>query len=641
MANEFNKEKIVPKEKKRGAFRLIGIVIPNITKPEMVLGYVLLDVKNYKIIPVIPNQFITMIKHYTFENVMWNAELEEIESTETNVKDYKKKIMQFDGNGKVIGNHGYTILAKIISGNEVGFKILDYNLRIADVREDVLIKTVQGNKIPILNAKIREGTQISALKDSFHEIYKEKDKNSGKRKTLAETKEEHNRHLEKIIARFKRSVIDMSMFANFSVVNTFPEGALNDKAHKRFIKDLNIFVKEYAKIHHPSIVEKAELIYGKSKGKLEYEKAVGIMMACMFVDTFITKKFSAKRPFIGIDREWVSAQFFNNKFKKLLESTKYTELVDMLNVITTEQKYLSLVKEKMVTTCLVDHNYYPRARTSKAYRDYIIEDYAHSKAEDGFELVAKLYNIYASIKNAEIKRYLSMLPICETIGRVELKKEKKKANEVIVKLNMRSQKGIRNIGYCVNPKEAGNIHEENILYTKKPLRYVLEDTNLSKAEESAIIKKSTCFGDMLFAGKLLRIKEYGLSEILRGKHFMLPYDYRGSEREKEVIRLINESIMTILAIYNLELAIYLNDKYKFVDLDLDAIGHEEFPLEEEDKIYYQTGGKFNKSEIIKNTSWSGLSNMPMGLRTAIALNATNSVPLELEKLLNYLYTNID
>jgi len=201
---------------------------------------------------------------------------------------------------------------------------------------------------------------------------------------------------------------------------------------------------------------------------------------------------------------------------------------------------------------------------------------------------------------------------------------------------MRTQKGIRNIGYTILEKEAGTISEDNILYSRSPLRYVFENGYISKAEAKEIMSKSTCFGDMYFANKLAKIRKEGLYGL--GKQVDNIYQrYYTKFTELDITQLAIESIMIILAVYNLDLALYLNKKHKYVDIDLDSVGHEEFPLTDKDKIYYQTGGKYNQSVLLKNKSWSGLSTMPMGLRTAIALNATNSVPLELEDLLNYLY----
>lgn len=641
MSNDFNnKIKIVPKEKKRGVFRLIGVVIPDLNRAETILGYVLLDVQNYKPVSVTAEQFITVLKNYTFENVLWDEKSKTIISTESNVKDYKKKVMQFNSNLTVIGNKGYTILAKIISGDEIGYKVLDYNLKVVDVREADLIQTVESNKVPLLNAKIVEGSYISALKDKFQEIQKEK--SSSKNTTTAQgtqSKECHTRHLEKIIDRFKRSVIDRSTFNNLGVVDTFPQNCGNDKVHKRFKKDLLIYLNEYAKVKHPRIVEMANRIYGD-----EDEKLVGILIACMYVDTFINKKFTIERPFVGISKDWVTAQLFNQKFNNLMNTIVPIDLWKMVLIITGEQRFLISSEEQIPNTTFVDKSYYPRARTKLVFKERIIKTYTDSKSPQ----LREIYRIYSEgISNPLIKSYLSMLPICETISKLDKKQNNFKIPDVFIDLNMKSLKGVKAIGYCVNEKEAHTISDETVIYKNKRLRYIFSDIKVSKPEIKEIIKMSTCFGDMYFAAKLLTIREKFIEpDIIRngdfeyyvcGDHFRLPKSYDFNTEGSEIINFVIESIMIILSIYNLDLALYLNKKYHFVNLDLESIGYEEFPLDDSDNAYYQTGGRFNKLKLRKNSSWSGLSNMPMGLRTAISLSATNSVPLEIEKLLNYLY----
>lgn len=632
--SDFRKERPVKKDKMRGKFRLIGLIVPSMQQSDMVLGYVIIDMSNFKIIQVIPEQFIMMLKNYTFENVKLNSSSRSIESTDTNVKDYKKKMMRFNRNLKLIGDFGYNVLAKVIMGNEVKYRVLIYdsnngNLVPKDLSEEMLVNLIDGDVIPLYNAKI-VGGGISALKDNFSEIYVEV--KQPKEKSKAQTKEAHERHLEKILNRFKRSVIDMSRFTTFNVVDTFPSGIAKDKAHNRFMKDLKIFYKEYAEKHNSNVIEIANSIYGETKGKEVYEKLVSIMITIMFYDTFVNKKYSIERPFVGLGREWVKEQLMNSKCKELIEkvaqSSGNKDLANMINIINLEQIYLIATERELGKKDLIDSSYYPRAHTSSRYREIILNETKN-------KIVIEIYKLYKEIGNKELKRYLSLLPVCETLEREETKRIKAQKKKVLVKLNMKTQKGIKSIGFCVNPKEDGLITEVNKLYKNKPLRYVLGETNISLYEQGEIIKQSTCFGDMAFSAKLLKLKENGIYE-LRKNIYIEPY-YDSTEEEIEVVNLVIESIMIILAVYNLDLALYLNEKYNFVDLDLESIGREYFPLDDKDKIYYQTGGKFNKGELVVGEPWRGLSKMPMGLRNAISLNATNSVPLELEYLLNYLY----
>ena len=214
---------------------------------------------------------------------------------------------------------------------------------------------------------------------------------------------------------------------------------------------------------------------------------------------------------------------------------------------------------------------------------------------------------------------------------------------------MSSNIGIKAIGYTIKKSEEGRTSKDNKLYgPNKPLRYAMADVDevLSKGELAEIFKRTTCLGDLLITRKLLLVEFENELGPYYSKYSNGEYDYAvgglNSANDNEIL-LYKESLMIILAIYNLELAKYLNEKYNLVDLDLDEIGHEDFNLDENDKIYYQTGCKFNRPVIVRNMSWGKekVSEMPQGLRGAISLNTSMDLDYYVDYILDILYQDLN
>lgn len=255
-------------------------------------------------------------------------------------------------------------------------------------------------------------------------------------------------------------------------------------------------------------------------------------------------------------------------------------------------------------------------------------DVLNVASSNGFEDVAEALRVVNDLTDGTIRVYEG--------GRVVLDKNQNLVEYVSMFVNKRVSKrenlqheeynpatfdyesvqGIEVLGYTVN-KARVKQEVKSPMYTKPiKLRWALEGIDRLPCDTDFILDNITCFGDLELMRKV--IKHHG--QFLHPRYI-----------DPEICKLKAEAYLFILACNNLVLAEYVNKMCdNFSKLPLTEINKEKFPLDENDKLFYLSGGKFNRSINLKTTeSWSNpsdskgaLSSFTGGYFAAMALYMT-------------------
>ena len=245
-----------------------------------------------------------------------------------------------------------------------------------------------------------------------------------------------------------------------------------------------------------------------------------------------------------------------------------------------------------------------------AYRDAVIlgEDVKRPKIDN-------------DILNSIATRFVSItLDLKKKAEKFAERERKRKIRYNPAEFDYSTEETLNKLGYTVNKELVGK-GVNSIIYGDINLRWIFDNLNLGKRfDETKYLNLINCFGDVELMRKIKKAVDYNT----------------------EVMTEVGKAFLGIIAIYNLPLAKEFNKDFcNFRGIDLDTIGKERFVLNNNDRLFYESGGKFNKSKELRfNESWgyNDMNRLTDGLLSAMALHLNITDEVEYELLYQWRYT---
>lgn len=560
-----NTPKTKEKVEYRGDYRIVGLV----EVASKHVGYVLADTKTYQIKLFTITQTTELLKQAKFEN----AEL--TESGITNTECSMDRLMKFNQQGKVIANKGVTILGRIIDEAEttIGFRVLNQEGHIVNLRADDLLKAVKASNLYVVNGKIvNQGgsTFVSAIKGNFKRIEIEEipqdvrdNLSTHPTKSAELVAEEHRNFLMKIISKQATK-----FFAKGQVkVRDLPE------------KSNRIFLKEVVKDKFPVLMDK-EL-------NLDFAEVKAVTILLLLSQGLGIPKWNSRKQFSGVlqpkEKLTVCGTYFswNEDLGKLKEYIP----VPKQKYVKTPRVIRSPFSEEIIKAIKTYDKTGDVTKFLKAYNNHLKHEYTSNAGYIDREVLNKIkmpllrsflasfYNEYALRKG----RYL--------------KHEDIKYNTAT--LDYSTVEGVEELGLTLDGRRHGTV-VPSILYSRKAGEKSRNGLNIFGGVKLRYVYRHMPFSNEVLQKFSNNVSCYGDLKILEDISILCHYHQEAQVPLYEYHTEFSFYIF-ILAMHNPEFA-KLIENYMgiYVPFNIDEVAKEDFFLKDEDKLYYQSGLRFNR-----------------------------------------------
>ena len=601
-----NKPKTREKVEYRGDYRIVGLLEVNGKHA----GYVLADTKTYQIKLFTITQTTELLKQAKFENAELTAN--GIVNTECSMD----RLMRFNQQGAVIANKGVTILGRIVDDKEgtIGFRVLNQEGHVVNLRAEDLVKAVKHSNLYVVNGKsvaTGDSTFISAIRGSFkrieiEEIPREARENlaSHPTKSSEQVAQEHRNFVMKILSRTATKFFNTGQVK----VKDLPE-----KLNRIFLKEV---VKDKFPLFHDKELDFAEV------------KAVSVLLLL--------------GQGVGIPR-WNSRKQFNGvlqpKEKLTISGTNFT--YDLQN----KAKEHVIVPNK-------DYVFTPRTYR-KPFSDKIIS------LADNYDKTGDVVALLSAYNNHLDNKYISNNGYIDNMALEEIKnpllrgfaaslfneyakykgnqKEREKLSYNTASLDYSTVEGVEELGLTLDASRHGQV-VPSVLYSDKKGKQSRNELLIHGGAKLRYVYRHMDFKDDVLQKFSNNVSCYGDLKILEDISILCHYHQEAHVPLQEFHTEFSFYLF-VLAMHNPEFA-KLIENYMgiYAPFNIDEVAKENFFLKEEDKIYYQSGLRFNRGvEIYQGSSFAylDLNDIPKATLEAfnvhmasVAFNSkTNQIPL--------------
>lgn len=565
-----NKPKTREKVEYRGDYRIVGLLEFNGKH----VGYMLADTKTYQIKMFTITQTTELLKRAKFEN----AEL--TESGITNTECAMDRLMRFNQQGQVIANKGVTILGRITDDSEatIGFRILNQEGHVVNLRAEDLVNSVKNSSVYVVNGKaVTTGgtTFISAIRGNFkrieiEEIPQDDRENlaSHPTKSIEQVAQEHRNFLMKILSKQATR-----LFATGQVkVRDLPE------------KSNRIFLKEVVKEKFPLLTDK-EL-------KLDFAEVKAVSILLLLNEGMGIPKWNSRKQFVGVlqpkEKITVCGTYFtwsedldkmkeyitvpNNNYVKTPRQIRKPYSKEIIKAVSTYDKTGDVVKFLNAFNNHLKHEYldndgYINKEVLEAVKTPILRS-----------LLSSFYNEYALRKSRHLKR--------------------EGVKYDTASLDYFTVEGVEEFGLTLDARRHGQI-VPSVLYSDKGGTKALNGVTIFGGAKLRYVYQYMQFNDDVLQKFSNNVSCYGDLKILEDISILCYYHQEAGVPLQEFHTEFSFYLF-VLAMHNPEFA-RLIENYMgiYVPFNIEDVAKENFFLKEEDKIYYQSGLRFNRAVDIQ------------------------------------------
>lgn len=570
-----NKPKSREKVEYRGDYRIVGLLEVNGKHA----GYVLADTKTYQIKLFTITQTTELLKQAKFENAELTAN--GIVNTECSMD----RLMRFNQQGAVIANKGVTILGRIVDDKEgtIGFRVLNQEGLVVNLRAEDLVNAVKHSNLYVVNGKAvstDDSTFISAIKGSFkrieiEEIPKDVRENlsSHPTKSAEQVAQEHRNFLMKILSRTATKLFNTGQVK----VKDLPE-----KLNRIFLKEV---VKDKFPLFHTKELDFAEV------------KAVSVLL--LLGQGVGIPRWNSRKQFNGVLEPRAKISIGKTSFAfKLNDESKEHVTIPSKDYVIVPRPIRKPFSEKIIT--LADN--YDRTGDVVAilniYNNHLKGKYVSNNGYVDNEALAEiknpllrsfaasLYNEYAKYKGTER----------------DLDSTKYNTGT----LDYATVEGVEEFGITLDAGRHGRV-VPSVLYSDKggiksrsgvtmfggaKLRYAYRYMQFNDDVLQKFSNNVSCYGDLKILEDISILCHFHQEAQVSLHEFHTEFSF----------------YLFVLAMHNPEFA-KLIENYRgiYVPFNIDEVAKENFFLKEEDKIYYQSGLRFNRAvDIRRGESYGNL-----------------------------------
>lgn len=320
--------------KYKGDLRIVGIVI---NADKKTLGYVIMTEKNQQFKMYTEAQTKVLLRKFKFVNAELDGDF--IKNTECAMN----KLMQFNTNMQVVGNHGVTVLAKIsVNGKQYGYRAMDHNGKIVDLTEAEVIKLKEFGT-ELINAKVvsKNGKEfVSAIKGEFTQIDKQSIADIKNKSDSKESNWRKAKRRDKLERVWCHTILRKSIVAHAG--SWFPYWAMtyrqpvypDIKADYNFGKTIEIMAKEIVPKHikteeHKRVLKKLLDKYLSVTDKHVYpsKKIENVMLAVGLAQFVLIDNPELENRILSKPKELLNKSIYNDLYELGLTIHEYEGLV--------------------------------------------------------------------------------------------------------------------------------------------------------------------------------------------------------------------------------------------------------------------------------------------------------------------------
>lgn len=570
-----------------GEFRIIGTVWRD---ARTLLGYVILHIPTLK--PAL--RPIEMVKKMLQASRFENAELTngEIVNTECSMD----RLFKYNSKMALVENRGIHILAEIhVNGKTMGYRVLSSDGKCSDLTEKALLDLVdiEGDPKVLVNAKVvttDSGRHISAIKKPFKVINREVLTENAPAKTVvaSASKAHHRRYLSKATETY---------FRQFCFKGQINDGYLMTmKACKRMVRFLREVVAHNT-TPFQALTDTVEIL-GRYTSHLNNNKPsitelrMAVATGQDIINTFLLIHFWLRSRFVPS----VYGEIPVASFTELKRFTVWKVARVRGNEYTSS--IIKLPNKQLVMQIIHNFRYELYEGT---FRANLLTDIPRFYEEVHFLQTAKANKLgwyYSRVPSSRLETASPTLkPLLKLLyhqgGRSEERIRSWENREAgsfrTLDLDYFTDVGLEHFGLTIYRDRVGE-KVDSVVYGKITLKYYLEAVEQYAPHLAAQAEELVqCFGDLRLLYYLLRER----NNIHRARNTKV---YKGYLVDFALLALHNPNLARAIA------PVLPNEIVSTVDIDTLAMYGE--GLSTEDKLFYYSGGFFNRDMVIvRNMRW--------------------------------------